>query len=137
VTIGSICPEAIPGTLAHARAGLSFRQPGPSAPGASPTKIGEYLAAGLPVIANAGVGDTDALLACRHEQCPAPVGVLVREFTEEAYRQALRELTGLLADPNTPRRCRAAAHRHLHLEHVGWARYRQIYGALGDATKGN
>ena len=42
----------------------------------SPTKNGEYLACGLPLIINAGIGDSDALI----DQWQA--GVLIEEFIE-------------------------------------------------------
>ncbi len=45
-----------------AQLGLSFVRPCPSKVSSSPTKIGEYLAAGLPVISTAGIGDVDELL---------------------------------------------------------------------------
>jgi len=130
VAIGSVPAEALPAKLAGSQAGLSFRKPGLSALAASPTKVGEYLAAGLPVIASPGVGDTDALLTGHEATGRAPVGVIVRRFSKEAYREAVLQLAALLNDPDTPKRCRRAAEEHLDLTRVGWARYRQVYNTL-------
>ncbi|OHB71782.1 MAG: hypothetical protein A2V70_04530 [Planctomycetes bacterium RBG_13_63_9] len=130
VAINSSPPDELPARLRGAMAGLSLRAPGRSARAASPTKVGEYLAAGLPVIANVGVGDTDALLSGQSAPDHAPVGVLVRQFSDDAYREALRELITLRHDPHLSRQCQKAAQRHFDLERVGWARYRQIYDNL-------
>ena len=130
VTIGRLPADEIPAALAKADVGLSFPEPAPSKLAMSPTKVGEYLAAGLPVVSSAGIGDVDALLTGSGAGGGAPVGVLLREFTQDAYRAALPELLALLADPGTPHRCRAVAEEQLDLERVGWARYRQVYQQL-------
>jgi glycosyltransferase involved in cell wall biosynthesis len=137
VTVGSIAADALPAVLAGAHAGLSLRRPGPAALAASPTKVGEYLAAGLPVITSRGVGDTDALLTGEPSHGRAAVGVVVQEFTAEAYRLAIGQLVDLLNDPGTPRRCRAVARKHLDLQRVGWARYRQLYDTLIGTARGS
>ncbi len=48
----------------------------------SPTKNGEYLACGLPLIINAGIGDSDALIN------DWKAGVLIEDLTEEEYAEA-------------------------------------------------
>jgi len=137
VAVGRIPAGAVPAALTQARAGLSLIKPCLSKLAASPTKVGEYLAAGLPVIANPGIGDTDALLTGREGDGREPVGVIVRELTEEAYRKALFQLVDLLNDPGTAGRCRAVAEEHLDLSRVGWRRYRRIYHALIGAATGS
>src|SRR5262249_30056579 len=52
VSVMAATPNEIPGHLSHAWAGLYFIKPVFSKKGSSPTKLGEYLAAGLPVIVN-------------------------------------------------------------------------------------
>jgi glycosyltransferase involved in cell wall biosynthesis len=101
-----------------------------SAAGVFPTKIGEYLAAGLPVVANKGIGDVEEILRGRGSETDGPVGVLVEEFTEEAYRRAVRDLLVLLEDPSIRERCRRVAEEQLDLERIGWPRYRGLYERL-------
>jgi glycosyltransferase involved in cell wall biosynthesis len=96
----------MPAELAAQHAGLFFLTQGISEHGCSPTKIGEYWATGLPVVTTPNVSDTDEIV--RRER----VGVIVREHTDAEYRRAARELRELLADPDLPRRCRAAAEEH-------------------------
>ena len=124
VVIGSMPPEALAPRVASGDAGLSFITQCLSKQASSPTKVGEYLAAGLPVVATGGVGDVDDLL--RH----ARVGVVVPELTTMGYLKAVEEIVALASDPDTMRRCRAVARESLDLEGVGWARYRKVYGEL-------
>ena len=119
--IGRVAPDDIPAYLAASDAGLSFVQATYSTASRSPTKIPEYLAAGLPVIANRGVGDVDALI--RGEG----VGVLIGRFDRAEYLRALEKFDQLgdISD-----RCRDAAQRLFDLETVGGVRYRGLYEKL-------
>lgn len=87
----------------------------------SPTKIPEYLAGGLPIIANRGVGDVDDLIVTNN------VGVLLDDFSEASYRKALDEIANL---GDTSVRCRATARREFDLKGVGGERYRRLYRRL-------
>ncbi|MCS6860516.1 MAG: glycosyltransferase family 4 protein [Abditibacteriales bacterium] len=124
-TLTTVAPDDVPLYLTAADVGISFIRPCFSKIASSPTKIGEYLAAGLPIVSNTGIGDCDALLRENN------VGVLVEEFTDKAYRAAVAQLQNLLADrENVRRRCRAVAEQHLSLQHVGRKRYRAVYDLL-------
>jgi glycosyltransferase involved in cell wall biosynthesis len=102
--------ERLPDELARQDAGLCFHSHGLSAAGGSSTKVGEYWAMGLPVIATPGLADVDDII--RSER----VGVVVRDHCDDAYRAGLEELRILLEDPKLSDRCRAAAERHYGLE---------------------
>jgi glycosyltransferase involved in cell wall biosynthesis len=128
LSVGRTPPEALPDKLAGARAGLSFIKPCLSKLSSSPTKVGEYLAAGLPVISTAGIGDVDALLTGDGRR--GPVGILLRDLSAPAYHEALARLLELWQDPALPERCRAVAREELDLERVGWTHYRDLYQEL-------
>jgi glycosyltransferase involved in cell wall biosynthesis len=128
IQIGTLAPAELARELASVDAGLSFVKPCLSKRASSPTKIGEYLAAGLPVVSTAGIGDMDDLLL--DPAASGPVGVLVEELSPEGYRRAVRGLLHLLDEPDIRRRCRAVAERRLDLSRVGWSRYRQVYDHL-------
>lgn len=123
--VGRVPPDEIPAYMSLADVGISFVQATYATQSRSPTKIPEYLAAGLPIIANAGVGDVDSLI--RSEG----VGVLIESFSRGAYSQALAELEGL---GDVSQTCREAAARHFDLKTVGGPRYRRIYERLRAAT---
>ena len=95
----------------------------------SPTKIPEYLACGVPVIANTGVGDVDTLINS-HE-----VGSLVTELSRDGFRSALERVEGMRASGGLESRCRMAAESEFELAAVGWTRYLRIYDRMMATTK--
>jgi glycosyltransferase involved in cell wall biosynthesis len=74
--------------------GLFFIRPSFSKTASSPTKLGELLAVGLPVVTNSGIGDVDRIMA------EIGAGPVVERFDVEAYRSAVDEVTGLSLDPS-------------------------------------
>lgn len=58
-----VTPPEVAELLGAADLGLALRKPEPSMAGVSPVKLGEYLLTGLPVIASAGIGDTEEILS--------------------------------------------------------------------------
>jgi glycosyltransferase involved in cell wall biosynthesis len=119
--IGAVPPSKIPAYLRRAKVGLSFRKPAFSQIAASPTKVPEYLAAGIPVVSNAGIGDTDRTLLDDR------VGIVVRDFSRESYDAAVGALLELLDDADLAVRCRRSAYKRFDLEKVGAERYRKLY----------
>jgi glycosyltransferase involved in cell wall biosynthesis len=124
--IGAVAPREVPRYLARARLGISFRKPTFSQIAASPTKIPEYLAAGLPVICNAGVGDTDELIEKER------IGVCLESFDAESYRAAAEKALALADDPETRSRCRRVVERYFDLHSVGGAGYLKVYRRLDE-----
>jgi len=102
----------MPGRVRAHHAGLSVCVTGDRLAllGAMPTKIGEFLASGRPVVVNAGLGDCDVLLP------DAGAGIILRGTDDASVERAASELIELLDDPETPRRCRQLAERHFSLE---------------------
>jgi glycosyltransferase involved in cell wall biosynthesis len=127
--IGAVPPADVPAYLRRARLGLSFRKRTFSQIAASPTKVPEYLAAGLPVVCNAGIGDTDHLLVTEK------VGVVIETFDTEAYCEAARAALALGNDPETRARAVAAARRHFDLVKVGGAGYRNVYRRIEEDSR--
>lgn len=122
--IGAVPPAEVPAHLSQARLGLSFRKPAFAQIAASPTKIPEYLAVGVPIVCNAGIGDTDDLV--EREQ----VGVLLRDFQEATYRSAATEALVLAEDAEVRKRCRRVARERFDLKTVGGRRYINVYRRL-------
>ncbi len=118
----------VPSWLSAADAGLALIRTAECERGSSPIKIGEYLAMGLPVVCTSQIGDVERILTDEREG--APVGVVLAECTDQAYRSAVLRLLELMNDPGTRPRCRAAAERHFDLAAVGGPRYRKVYDGL-------
>jgi glycosyltransferase involved in cell wall biosynthesis len=119
----AVRPAEVPAWLRRARAGFFFVRPTPAKRAASPTKLAESLASGLPLAANPGVGDVEAVLE------PSRVGVLVRSFDDDGYHDAAARLASLLDDPGVGARCRRLAETRYDLE-TAVDRYYQLYHEL-------
>jgi hypothetical protein len=114
-------PDELGRYLNAAEFGISFIRPSFSKISSSPTKIGEYLAAGLPVLSTAGIGDVDALLDENE------VGVLMSDFSDEAYELSATRIFEVCHQPDVQSRCRAVAATTLSLHAVGVPRYDELY----------
>jgi glycosyltransferase involved in cell wall biosynthesis len=119
--IGFVPAAEVPAFLRQANLGISFRKSTFAQIAASPTKIPEYLAAGLPVVSNAGIGDMDDLLERES------VGVIVRDFTAPELARAAEAAQALTADADVRTRCAAVARRHFDLQEVGGRGYANVY----------
>ena len=126
--ITSAGPGEIGGFLAAGTFGVSFVRSTHSKISSSPTKIGEYLAAGLPVVSTSGIGDVDALLSCDG------VGVLLASPTAERYGAAAREILSLAGASAPPARSREVAQSRLSLDGVGIPRYDRLYRRVAAAS---
>jgi len=97
----------MPDWLSAADIGLSLRESGPFTEVSSPIKIGEYLACGLPVVCNAGIGDHSELVQS------AGVGTFADRVDERSIREADKLLSAAMADRTLRDRCRALARERL------------------------
>lgn len=86
--------EEVPHWVRAADAGLSFREPSLSMRAVCPLKVAEYLLSGVPVLANAGVGDLDVQLA------QSEAGAIVPDFEPAS----LESLASALTERILPRR---------------------------------
>jgi len=120
-SVTSVPARLVPSYLAAADAGLSFIKPCMSKLASSPTKNAEYLACGLPLIINAGIGDSDALIT------DWKAGVLVEEFTEDEYTRIGKLIESMAAQPDVRQKTRAVAEQLFDLETIGAERYAALY----------
>ncbi|HCA59074.1 MAG TPA: hypothetical protein DEP46_13960 [Blastocatellia bacterium] len=111
----------IPEYLVAADVAVSFIKPCYSKQASSPTKNAEYLACGLPMIANSGVGDVDLLIEGHG------VGALIENFDRESYLRAFDRVESL---GSISAKCRELASSEFDLKTVGGRRYGRIYRRL-------
>lgn len=119
--IRNVGPTDVQSYLAASDVAISFVKAGYSTASRSPTKIPEYLASGVPVLANRGVGDVDRQITSNG------VGVLLHDFRMEDYVNALEDLEGM---KGVGKRCMETARREFDLDTVGKQRYQRIYQRL-------
>lgn len=122
--VARVTPQEVPRYLRAADLAISFIKSCYSKQSSSPTKIAEYLASGLPIVANTGVGDVDKLLEANR------VGVLLDEFSTEAYMRALDEIDELRQVENFGALARQVARREFDLVATGGTRYQRLYRRL-------
>ena len=128
----SVASADVPSYLAAADAGLAFIKRCISKIASSPTKNGEYLACGLPLVINAGVGDSDALIN------DWKAGVLIEEFSDAHYTEAGRAIEEMAARPDVREKSRAVAERLFDVNVIGGERYASLYTrVLGGCSSKN
>jgi glycosyltransferase involved in cell wall biosynthesis len=112
----------VPQLAAAGDVSLCFIKPAYSKLSSSPTKLGELLAMGIPVIANEGVGDVAAIITATGG------GICLRDFSTDQITQAVAQLPALLALQTSDKRSaiREKAFKYYDL-HRGIDRYYQLY----------
>ena len=119
VSFLSVDRDEVPTFLAIADASVIFIRADVSKAGCSPTKLAELFACGVPVIANAGVGDMDRIID------PKTNGsVLVADFSDSSLREAAKKI--LAMDRTVPIRENS---RQFDLA-AGVAKYAAVYRQL-------
>lgn len=109
--------------IADIKAGLLYFSAGISKLGSAPTRMGEFLACGIPVIGNRGVGDMASLIE------KYQVGVVIEDGGRRSIEAALDELDLLYQDKDLGRRCRFAAEDYFSAD-KGAESYRKIYRGI-------
>ena len=126
LVIRSASRDEVPKFMAAADLGLFFIEAVFSKKASSPTKMGEIIALGLPVVTNAGVGDVAEIVG------ETGCGVAITEFTPEAYERAIDRVESLLL---TPAEIRERGLPWFDVE-IGVERYDNVYRALTSAGGG-
>jgi glycosyltransferase involved in cell wall biosynthesis len=109
--------------------GLFFIKPVFSKRGSAATKLGEFLATGVPVVINDGVGDSGLIVR------EGDAGAVLADVGRASFTASLPDVRALLEDPEVARRCRATAERWFDLR-VAVDRYAALYERLGAAPIG-
>jgi len=120
ILVTSASRDQVPQLLAAADTGISFIKPVFSKTASSPTKLGEMLAMGIPVITNGGVGDVAEVVA----SCQG--GAIVQSFEETGYAAAIEEAQKVTS---TAEEIRSAAATIFDLQ-TGVSAYDSIYAAI-------
>lgn len=124
ITIDEAEFERMPDYIKLADAGIFFIKPVLSKRSSCPIKFSEYLACGLPVVINSGVGDTDAIVDKYR------VGTVIREFDDDHYLSGVNRLLDLKKEGKLlSGRCNGVAKELFSLE-KGVSSYLSIYNKL-------
>jgi glycosyltransferase involved in cell wall biosynthesis len=113
----------MPHELSKLDAGIFFYKQTFSKKGTAPTKLGEFLACGIPCLTLVGAGDTEEIIENEN------VGVVLQDLTPQSQKKALHKLLKLKEDPHTKARCIQVAQKYFSLE-KGVEAYDRIYRSL-------
>ena len=131
VEVKAVCHDRVAEEIGRMDAGIFFVKTGFSAIASAPTKLGEFLACGVPCLGNSGVGDVESILEGER------VGVILHEFSLDAEVEAVSRLLALCSKSETKDRCVEVASRYFSLAQ-GVKSYGRVYDSLGrggDGTK--
>jgi glycosyltransferase involved in cell wall biosynthesis len=128
VEVRSARYDEVGAQIARMRAGIYFLNVVPSMVAVCPTKLGEFLGSGVPVLTNPGVGDTERILSSEG------VGVVFGEGPESERLEAVKALLQLAEAPGIAQRCSAVARKYFDLEQAVKTHdrlYRELAAAHG------
>jgi glycosyltransferase involved in cell wall biosynthesis len=108
----------VPSLLSLSKVSIFFIKPGFSKKATSPTKAGEMMAMGIPLICNDKIGDMEKIIKETH------AGTLVSKFTEEEFHEIIKNLD-LKPDANV----RISAQKFFSLD-SGVEKYYDVYKKL-------
>jgi glycosyltransferase involved in cell wall biosynthesis len=114
--------QEVPLCLALSNYALFFIRPTYSKLASSPTKQGEIMAMGIPLVCNSGVGDTDGIVTNYQS------GIVNQVIALEGYQESIKKL---LSTPFSPAHLRAGALNYFNLAE-GVARYAWVYNQIMD-----
>lgn len=123
VSIKAVAFDEVAAEINSMDAGIFFLAPTEARQGISPTKLGEFLACGVPCLTNSGVGDFEEIID------KSGGGIILREFSPAARAEAVASLLELAARADIRERCASAARQFFNLD-TGIAAYSRIYGSL-------
>jgi glycosyltransferase involved in cell wall biosynthesis len=121
IIIRSATRIEVPILLSLSNYSIFFIKPSYSKKSSSPTKQGEIMAMGIPIICNTGVGDTDRIVKKYNS------GLVIENMNESDYKQAIQKIISI--PPLSIEHYRKGAHDYFSLEQ-GNTKYTEIYNKL-------
>lgn len=115
--------EEMPALIALMDVAVFFVKPRFSMRAAAPTKLGEFLACGVPVVIAGPIGDAGEIVR------RGRVGLVLDGAHEEEHERSVAALRELLADDDTPNRCRWVAAAEFSIDRAV-AAYDNLYQRL-------
>ena len=112
----------VPALIKKMHATVFFLKPFFSKQAAAPTKLGEFLASGVPALTNKGVGDMATILQESNS------GIVIDNFQEAIIQTGIINLIALAEQEDIIHRCRMAAEKNFALN--GIESYKKIYNSL-------
>ena len=119
--------DEMPAIVGAAHVGIALVRQSPSKSGSSAVKVAEYLACGLPIVVNAGLGDVDVQVR-EHD-----AGHVVPGYGADDIVTAGRAVAALVANEGARARARALAEAAYDVS-AATARYAEVYSRVAGAS---
>jgi glycosyltransferase involved in cell wall biosynthesis len=123
LTVTAASFDDMPRVIRMMDVGVFFIRPCFSKRASAATKLAEFLASGVPVVINDGVGDSGAIVTSND------VGVVLPDTAMDTFERTATAVDRLIADADIGCRCRRVAERLFSLSD-GVARYAALYRQL-------
>lgn len=120
-TVLNMSYNKVPEFLSKAHFGITFLKKSYSSKGVAFTKVGEYLASGLCVVLNKGIGDYDEFLANN--------AIFIEDFNETEYKKCAEKIKNAVKNKTNTAVLRKMAEEYLDLE-KGAEKYLKKYRDL-------
>ena len=120
ILIRSATPDQMPEILTTHTASAMFFNSDISKLGSSPTRFGEILSIGRPIICNSGVGDLDQIVEDNGG------GVIAKDLNSKFMMNSIIQLYKILEDPSISLKCRKLAESYYSLS-KGVKNYSKVY----------
>ncbi len=122
IVIQKATRNEVPALLSLSHISIFFIKPVFSKKASSPSKMGEIMGLGIPLICNSNVGDVDKIIN------DTKAGALVNLFNDKEYERVINEIDGLTF--TNPVEIRNGAVKYFSLQE-GVEKYNNIYNELG------
>lgn len=121
IIVKSCHHKEVPSLLSLSNISILFIKPVFSKSASSPTKQGEILGMGIPIICNTNIGDTDSIIT------NSDAGIIVNGFTKDEFDKSINEINALRKTPKE--KIRNLAKKYYSLEE-GVNKYDFVYKTI-------
>lgn len=125
IVIINAARNQVPLLLSLSRFSVFFIKQCYSKQASSPTKHGEMMAMGIPVITNSGVGDLDEIIK------KTASGLIMKKFSQEEYNAVINQMTHCVFNP---KKIRSSALEYYNLDNAV-LKYKNVYDSILLNTK--
>ena len=120
IILESVEHDKVVNSMIRMDAGIFFIESFYSKIASSPTKLGEFLALGLPCVTNSGIGDMTSIIEEKK------TGVILSNFSRESLIEGVDKLLLLKEDEELSQRCIESSDKYFSLDR-GVKQYNKIY----------
>lgn len=126
IIIVSAKRDEVPTLLSISKVSMFFIKPVFSKKASSPTKMGEILGMGIPIICNSNVGDVDDIILS------SGTGLVIDKFNDESYDRAIDSIDALI---NIPEEKFLITAQNIFSLQRGVEKYNKVYKLITKAEK--